>query len=60
MGSVASGWRSNRQLNFWPADSGIWNDCWSGLDAQFERLYEGTGRQSIVLEWLLRCSLLQD
>ena len=53
----ASGWRSNRQLNLWPADCGIWNDCWSGLDAQFEWLYEGTGRQSIVLECARCCRI---
>ena len=33
--------------------------CWSSFDAEFERLYEGTGRQSIAPEQLLRASLLQ-
>ena len=33
--------------------------CWLSLDAEFERLYEGTGRQSIAPERLLRASLLQ-
>ena len=31
----------------------------ASLDAEFERLYEGTGRQSIAPERLLRASLLQ-
>ena len=38
---------------------GIVNDVLASLDAEFERLYEGTGRQSIAPEWLLRASLLQ-
>ena len=32
---------------------------WASLDAAFETLYEGTGRQSIAPERLLRASLLQ-
>jgi transposase len=35
------------------------NDVLVALDAEFERLYEGTGRQSIAPERLLRASLLQ-
>jgi transposase len=35
------------------------NDVLVSLDAEFERLYEGTGRQSIAPERLLRASLLQ-
>jgi transposase len=35
------------------------NDVLASLDAEFERLYEGTGRQSIAPERLLRASLLQ-
>jgi transposase len=38
---------------------GIVNDVLASLDAEFERLYEGTGRQSIAPERLLRASLLQ-
>jgi hypothetical protein len=37
----------------------IVNDVLGSLDAEFERLYEGTGRQSIAPERLLRASLLQ-
>jgi transposase len=37
----------------------IVNDVLVSLDAEFERLYEGTGRQSIAPERLLRASLLQ-
>jgi transposase len=37
----------------------IVNDVLDSLDAAFERLYEGTGRQSIAPERLLRASLLQ-
>jgi transposase len=37
----------------------IVNDVLASLDAEFERLYEGTGRQSIAPERLLRASLLQ-
>src|SRR5262245_27849610 len=37
----------------------IVNDVLISLDAEFERLYEGTGRQSIAPERLLRASLLQ-
>ena len=37
----------------------IVNDVLVALDAEFERLYEGTGRQSIAPERLLRASLLQ-
>ena len=33
--------------------------CWSSLDAEFERLYAGTGRPSIAPERLLRALLLQ-
>jgi transposase len=35
------------------------NDVLVSLNAEFERLYEGTGRQSIAPERLLRASLLQ-
>jgi transposase len=38
---------------------GIVKDVLVSLDAEFERLYEGTGRQSIAPERLLRASLLQ-
>ena len=38
---------------------GIVNDVLASLDAEFEGLYEGTGRQSIAPERLLRASLLQ-
>jgi transposase len=38
---------------------GIVNDVLVSLDAAFERLYEGTGRQSVAPERLLRASLLQ-
>jgi transposase len=38
---------------------GIVDDVLTSLDAEFERLYEGTGRQSIAPERLLRASLLQ-
>jgi transposase len=38
---------------------GIVNEALAALDAEFERLYEGTGRQSIAPERLLRASLLQ-
>ena len=37
----------------------IVNEVLASLDAEFERLYEGTGRQSIAPERLLRASLLQ-
>ena len=37
----------------------IVDDVLVSLDAEFERLYEGTGRQSIVPGRLLRASLLQ-
>jgi transposase len=37
----------------------IVDDVLRSLDADFERLYEGTGRQSIAPERLLRASLLQ-
>ena len=37
----------------------IVNDVLVALDAEFERLYEGTGRQSVAPERLLRASLLQ-
>ncbi len=37
----------------------IVNEVFASLDAEFERLYEGTGRQSIAPERLLRASLLQ-
>lgn len=37
----------------------IVNDVLASLDAEFERLYEETGRQSIAPERLLRASLLQ-
>lgn len=35
------------------------DDVLVSLDTEFERLYEGTGRQSIAPERLLRASLLQ-
>ena len=35
------------------------NDVLVSLDGEFERLYEGTGRQSVAPERLLRASLLQ-
>src|ERR1700752_4045747 len=38
---------------------GIVDEVLLSLDAEFERLYEGTGRQSIAPERLLRASLLQ-
>src|SRR5262245_11946527 len=38
---------------------GIVDDVLVSLDAAFDRLYEGTGRQSIAPERLLRASLLQ-
>lgn len=38
---------------------GIVDDVLASLDAAFERLYEGTGRQLIAPERLLRASLLQ-
>ena len=38
---------------------GLADDVLVSLDAEFERLYEGTGRQSIAPERLLRASLLQ-
>ncbi len=38
---------------------GIVNEVLVTLDPEFARLYEGTGRQSIAPEWLLRASLLQ-
>jgi transposase len=38
---------------------GLVDDVLVSLDAEFERLYEGTGRQSIAPERLLRASLLQ-
>jgi transposase len=38
---------------------GIVDDVLASLDAEFERLYEGTGRQSVAPERLLRASLLQ-
>ena len=38
---------------------GIVDDVLTSLDGEFERLYEGTGRQSIAPERLLRASLLQ-
>jgi transposase len=37
----------------------IVNDVLLSLDAEFEGLYEGTGRQSVAPERLLRASLLQ-
>ena len=37
----------------------IVNDVLISLDEEFEKLYEGTGRQSIAPERLLRASLLQ-
>jgi transposase len=38
---------------------GLVNEVLSSLDSEFERLYEGSGRQSIAPERLLRASLLQ-
>ena len=38
---------------------GIAGDVLASLDGEFERLYEGAGRQSIAPERLLRASLLQ-
>ena len=38
---------------------GIVDEVLVSLDAEFERLYEGSGRQSIAPERLLRASLLQ-
>lgn len=38
---------------------GIVDDALAALDAEFAKLYEGTGRQSIAPERLLRASLLQ-
>ena len=35
------------------------NDVLAALDVEFQRLYEGTGRQSIAPERLLRASFLQ-
>jgi transposase len=37
----------------------IVDDVLVALDGEFEQLYEGTGRQSIAPERLLRASLLQ-
>jgi transposase len=37
----------------------IVNAVLASLDAEFAKLYEGTGRESIPPEWLLRASLLQ-
>ena len=37
----------------------IVNEVLASLDAEFEALYEGTGRQSVAPERLLRASLLQ-
>ena len=37
----------------------IVNEVLAALDAEFDKLYEGTGRQSIAPERLLRASLLQ-
>src|SRR5690349_10875450 len=37
----------------------IVNDVLAALDGEFEKLYEGTGRQSVAPERLLRASLLQ-
>jgi transposase len=37
----------------------IVNDVLAALHGEFEKLYEGTGRQSVALERLLRASLLQ-
>jgi transposase len=37
----------------------IVNDVLAALDAEFAKLYEGTGRQSVAPERLLRASLLQ-
>jgi transposase len=38
---------------------GLVDDVLTSLDGEFERLYEGTGRQSVAPERLLRASLLQ-
>jgi len=38
----------------------IVDDVLVSLDAEFSKLYEGNGRQSIAPERLLRASLLQD
>jgi transposase len=37
----------------------IVNEALASLDAEFAKLYEATGRESIPPEWLLRASLLQ-
>ena len=37
----------------------IVNEVLVSLDAEFAKLYEDTGRQSVAPEWLLRASLLQ-
>jgi transposase len=37
----------------------IVNEVLAALDTEFEALYEGTGRQSVAPERLLRASLLQ-
>jgi hypothetical protein len=37
----------------------IVNEALAALDAEFAKLYEDTGRESIPPEWLLRASLLQ-
>src|SRR5512138_1358496 len=37
----------------------IVNEVLASLDAEFAKLYEATGRESIAPEWLLRASLLQ-
>ena len=37
----------------------IVNDVLAALDGEFEQLYEGTGRQSVAPERVLRASLLQ-
>jgi transposase len=37
----------------------IVNEVLASLDAEFAKLYEATGRESIPPEWLLRASLLQ-
>ena len=53
-------WRSGCRRSIRCGRSGsIVNDVLAALDAEFERLYEGTGRQSIAPERLLRASLLQ-
>ena len=58
--SPMSTWRSGCRRSIRCARSGrIVNDVLVSLDAEFERLYEGTGRQSIAPERLLRASLLQ-